>query len=277
VHSCGKPGRRRQLSSRDGPALFYNQYWKSDNQLSFDSSRSSDDRNFVHGICHFVQRASCHSFGKLAWLSRFVGASINNKHNFKVASSSIPICSVNGGNLVTLIGIGPCLLNANQPGDGVNYAAAPQLQQSFNVNSLASLSSLPQLLSCSSNASCVGNLTGLFETNLLLEAGFSASQSVCNSPNCSLSFPPLPWLIPCIKTAVTCKLQQNAQRALNLDIVVRGLLNYSAQCISNLCTVTVATWYNSYLTLTRSVAIICLDPICSNYRYAFGLLSFLAF
>jgi hypothetical protein len=151
------------------------------------------------------------------------------------------------------------------------------LQQSFNVNSLASLSSLPQLLSCSSNASCVGNLTGLFETNLFLEAGFSARQSVCNSPNCSLSFPPLPWLIPCIKTAVTCKLQQNAQRVLNLDIVVRGLLNYSAQCISNLCTVTVATWYDTYLTLTRSVAIICLDLICSNYRYAFRLLSFSCF
>nr|WP_165480987.1 immunoglobulin domain-containing protein [Legionella tucsonensis] len=48
-----------------------------------------------------------------------------------VDTSSSNVCSISEG-VVSFIGVGNCILNANQPGN-VNYAPAPQVQQSISV------------------------------------------------------------------------------------------------------------------------------------------------
>jgi hypothetical protein len=52
--------------------------------------------------------------------------------SFSVAPASAGVCSV-AGSTVTMIGAGPCTVDANQAGNGT-YQAAPQAQQSFTVN-----------------------------------------------------------------------------------------------------------------------------------------------
>jgi hypothetical protein len=50
---------------------------------------------------------------------------------FTIAPSASAICTI-AGSTVSFIGVGTCLVNANQPGDA-NWNAAPQVQQSFSV------------------------------------------------------------------------------------------------------------------------------------------------
>ena len=47
-------------------------------------------------------------------------------------STTPAICTVSGST-VTLLALGTCIVQANQPGDGVVYAAAPTVTQSFTV------------------------------------------------------------------------------------------------------------------------------------------------
>jgi hypothetical protein len=49
-----------------------------------------------------------------------------------LTSGSLTICTIGGGNVVTFIGAGTCIINANQAGNGT-YSPAPQVQQSFVV------------------------------------------------------------------------------------------------------------------------------------------------
>jgi hypothetical protein len=48
-----------------------------------------------------------------------------------IDASSAAVCSISGG-VVSFNNVGSCIINANQPGNA-NYAAAPQMQQSFVV------------------------------------------------------------------------------------------------------------------------------------------------
>jgi hypothetical protein len=53
---------------------------------------------------------------------------------FTIDGSASSVCSISGGNVVSFIGNGTCVINANQAGDA-NYNPAPQVQQSFTVKS----------------------------------------------------------------------------------------------------------------------------------------------
>ena len=50
---------------------------------------------------------------------------------FTVTAGSAGVCALSGST-VSLVGVGTCTINANQPGNG-SYLAAPQVQQSFTV------------------------------------------------------------------------------------------------------------------------------------------------
>ncbi len=50
---------------------------------------------------------------------------------FSIDSSSSAFCTISGG-VISFTGVGTCLVNANQAGNG-SYGAAPQVQQSFSV------------------------------------------------------------------------------------------------------------------------------------------------
>ncbi len=50
---------------------------------------------------------------------------------FTIDASASTVCSI-AGSTVSFIGVGTCVINANQAGNA-NYAAAPQVQQSFAV------------------------------------------------------------------------------------------------------------------------------------------------
>ena len=51
---------------------------------------------------------------------------------FTIDASATSVCSISGGSTVSFIGVGTCVIDANQAGDP-NYTAAPQVQQSFAV------------------------------------------------------------------------------------------------------------------------------------------------
>ena len=50
-----------------------------------------------------------------------------------LTSQTPTICAVSG-TTITLLGVGGCMLTANQPGDGVTYAAAAPVSQTFQIN-----------------------------------------------------------------------------------------------------------------------------------------------
>jgi hypothetical protein len=63
------------------------------------------------------------------------GGASGNPVVFSIDPSASAVCSIAGAT-VTLTGVGTCTINANQAGgnaSGVDYLAAPQLQQSFAV------------------------------------------------------------------------------------------------------------------------------------------------
>jgi hypothetical protein len=51
---------------------------------------------------------------------------------FTIDASASSVCSISGSSTVSFIGVGTCVINANQAGNGT-YSPAPQVQQSFPV------------------------------------------------------------------------------------------------------------------------------------------------
>ena len=60
-------------------------------------------------------------------------ASSNLPVELSIDASSVNVCAINNG-VVSFVGAGTCVIDANQPGDGT-FAAAQQVQQSFVVKS----------------------------------------------------------------------------------------------------------------------------------------------
>ena len=73
--------------------------------------------------------------------------------SFTIDPSASTVCSVSGS-MVSFIGTGTCVINANQAGNA-NYNAAPQVQQSFQVNQA------PQITSAN-NTTFTSTLPGTF-------------------------------------------------------------------------------------------------------------------
>ena len=60
------------------------------------------------------------------------GGGSGNPVVITVDASAAGFCSINGSGLVSFIGVGTCVVDANQGGNG-NWNAAPQAQQSFAI------------------------------------------------------------------------------------------------------------------------------------------------
>jgi hypothetical protein len=78
---------------------------------------------------------------------------------FTVDSSATSVCSIPpSGSVVSFIGTGTCTIDANQPGNAT-YAAATQVQQSFNVSSGTQTSQTISFTSTAPSSATVGGPT----------------------------------------------------------------------------------------------------------------------
>ena len=108
--------------------------------------------------------------------------------SFSIAAASSSVCSVAGGS-VTFQGVGTCVVNANQAGNA-NYAAAPQVQQTFAVGKGS------QTVSFTSTAPAAATVGGTaYTVSATATSGLSvsfsiaaASSSVCAIAGSSVTF-----------------------------------------------------------------------------------------
>ncbi len=189
-------------------------------------------------------------------------ASSNLPVTIIVASSSASICARGVGSSVALLAMGTCVLNANQPGDGTSFSAAPQVQQSFAVQSLAAASSSAKLFGCTTSVTCNDNITGLLEGFSAIESNLTVLQSTCLSENCSAT-PTLPWLVPCTQVYVSCVLDLNAQRVANFGNMLAALETYIVGCLTFQCSTATSAAKAQYSMLMQSVALVCASPLCA--------------
>ncbi len=103
-------------------------------------------------------------YGSAAFTVSATGGASGNPVTFTSATTGV--CTVSGinGSTVTLVAGGTCTINANQAGT-TNYAAAPQVQQSFTVTPLAQTISFgtapsPSMYGTSVTVSATGGASG---------------------------------------------------------------------------------------------------------------------
>jgi hypothetical protein len=58
----------------------------------------------------------------------------------------------------------------------------------------------------------------------------------------------------------------NGRRAANLNSLIVQLQGYLPQCATTFCTAAVNTSLTTNLDLIRSVAVLCVDPVCNQYK-----------
>ncbi len=184
--------------------------------------------------------------------------------DISVSAASAAVCTKDSGSTILLIGIGTCVLLADQPGDA-NWQPAAQGTQSLVVASLSAFSSPSQLAACTSVSACEGNLTGLTETFAAIEGGLVAQSSACLQPNCS-STPDLPWLTPCTQSYVSCVLNVTGQRVANLGNMLATLNTYS--CNTSQCTASLGSARQRTTDQQQSLAFVCLTAQCQTVNSA---------
>jgi hypothetical protein len=129
-----------------------------------------------------------------------VGAAVGGSYNvtatatsglpvdITIAASSAAVCTL-AGSTVSFIGVGTCLINANQAGDA-SYAAAPQVQQSFAVakgNQTISFTSTAPVGATFGGATYTVSATATSGLAVTLSVDASAS-SVCSIAGSTVSF-----------------------------------------------------------------------------------------
>jgi hypothetical protein len=109
---------------------------------------------------------------------------------FSADATSAGVCTVSGSN-VSLVGVGTCTVDADQAGNG-NYAAAPQVQQSFFVSGVTKSA---QTITFTSTAPTAAEVGGSYDISAVASSGlavtFSAdagSGGVCTVSGSTVSF-----------------------------------------------------------------------------------------
>ena len=127
---------------------------------------------------------------------------------FSIGSSSSLICSLGAGNIVSFIGSGPCVINANQNGNSV-FNAAPQQSLSFFVgkgNQVVNFTSVAP-----SNAVVVG---APYIVSATSSAGLSVSFSV---PAVASSFCSVSGSTVTFQASGTCVVQADQEGSSNYN------------------------------------------------------------
>ena len=108
------------------------------------------------------------------------GGASGHSVSFRIDLSAASVCSISSG-LVRFIGVGDCVINANQIGDA-NYENAPQVQQTFSVgkgSQLISFTSIAPNDAVVDGASYTPAVTGGASGNAVTLAIASASSAIC--------------------------------------------------------------------------------------------------
>ncbi len=100
--------------------------------------------------------------------------------SLSIDSSSTGVCTLSGST-VSFTGVGNCVIDANQPGNS-DYAAAPQVQQSFTILPA------PLTVSASSATMAAGSaVPGITAAYAGWVNGDSAATAMSTAPNCTTS------------------------------------------------------------------------------------------
>ena len=91
---------------------------------------------------------------------------------FAAAAGSAGVCTVSGST-VTIVGVGTCTVNANQPGNG-SYLAAPQVQQSFAI------ARAPQTITFTSTPPVVDDDVWLYHVAATASSGLTVAFSIAS-------------------------------------------------------------------------------------------------
>jgi streptogramin lyase len=134
-------------------------------------------------------------YGGPAYTVTPTGGGSGNPVTFSIDSAATSVCSISGST-VSFIGVGTCIIDANQAGNA-DYLAAPQVQQSFAVTQAPQTISFPAIplhLIDSKNTPVSDTITAAASSGLQVTV-ISSTTSVCNVSNPTLSGGTTTWTL----------------------------------------------------------------------------------
>jgi hypothetical protein len=185
---------------------------------------------------------------------------------FTVAPQSALICDVVGSS-VSFTSNGTCTILADQAGS-VNYFAAQQISQSFNVSlqPVVVIYVPSDLFVCADTDQCSQVTSSLFSNKLAAEANASSvvAASVAAFSACFAS--PLgngsDWLSTCNLAFVSTLFGLNADRVENLNTMLSNAITYRASCTTSTCRDVLNLVIDAYTPVAVAAASTCSTATC---------------